>query len=232
MLELVGARSIIEHSYARARESGASRVIVATDDERIAKLMRAVGAECCMTSSDCASGSDRLAEACAQLELPAQSVVVNLQGDEPFMPPKCIDLCAQTLLANPDSAVATLAVSCETENYDNPNAVKVVLDQHQRALYFSRARIPYPRQATPQPVLRHLGIYAYRASFLSQLPQLPATPLEQSEQLEQLRILEHGQRISVAVTPTAPPPGIDSWEELRSARAYYARQAINYGSSE
>ena len=221
MLLSIGEKTIIEHSYARACASGAARVIVATDDTRIEAVMRACGAEVCLTPTSCRSGSERLAAACAQLGLVDSELVVNLQGDEPFMPPQCINLCAQTLSQNPDCPVATLAVACPKHELTDPHAVKVVLSKSNHALYFSRAPIPYARGEQSRPALRHLGIYGYRAGFLAQYTQLEPTPLEQSEQLEQLRILEHCSSIAVAISAEVPPAGIDSPADLEKAREHY-----------
>ena len=219
LLKSIAGKTILEHSYARACASGARRVIVATDDSRIEELMRRHGAEVCMTPASCASGSERLAAACAQLKIADDAIIVNLQGDEPFMPPQCIDLCAQTLAESVSCSVATLAVACPDAELNDPNAVKVVLNGVNQALYFSRAPIPYARAQQSAPSLRHLGIYAYRAGFLAQYTQLAPTPLEQTERLEQLRILEHGFAITVAISPDVPPAGIDSQDDLDKARA-------------
>ena len=223
LLQLIGDKSVLEHSYTQALQSGASRVIIATDDERIAELMQGRGAEVCMTPLQCASGSERLAWACARLQLDDERIVVNLQGDEPFMPPECINLCARNLAANPDCPVATLAVACPPGTETEPDVVKVVLDNNQRALYFSRAPIPYQRCSGYCQALRHLGIYAYRASFLQRYQQLAPVALEQAEQLEQLRVLAHGYAISVAISTQVPPAGIDNSKDLDAAREYYQR---------
>ena len=221
LLKSIAGKTILEHSYDRACASGARRVIVATDDTRIEELMRRHGAEVCMTPTSCASGSERLAAACAQLKIADDAIIVNLQGDEPFMPPQCIDLCARTLIESDNCSVATLAVVYPEAELTDPNAVKVVLNKANQALYFSRASIPYARAPQSTPSLRHLGIYAYRASFLAQYTQLAPTPLEQTERLEQLRILEHGFAIAVAISPDVPPAGIDSQDDLDKARAGY-----------
>ena len=215
----------------RAALSGAGRVVVAADDPRIVAACAEYGVQALLTRADHASGSDRLAEACVQLGLDAQAVVVNVQGDEPLIEPALIDACAALLDAHPDCAVGTAAHAIDTlADYLNPNVVKVVLDAAGRALLFSRAPLPWWRDgpqdargmpsALPEPrPLRHVGMYAYRAGFLRRFPSLGAAPLERCEALEQLRVLWHGERIAVHVTAHAPGAGVDTPEDLARVRA-------------
>jgi len=202
----------------RAQASGASQVAVATDDARIAQAVRDAGHRALMTRSDHATGTDRLAEAAAQLELAADAIVVNVQGDEPLIDPGLIAEVAQALAA---SAEASLATAChaidDPASLDNPNVVKVVLDARGYALYFSRSRVPYPRRGAPA-TFRHIGIYAYRAGFLAGYAKLAPSPLEEAESLEQLRALWHGHRIAVAVTARNVPPGVDTPQDLEVVR--------------
>jgi len=214
----------------RARLSLASEVVVATDDARIQQACEAHGVRCVMTRADHPTGSDRLAEACTLLGLDGQDAIVNVQGDEPLIDPALINACATQLELRPDCVVSTAAHPIEeAAHFGNPNVVKVVIDAQGRALYFSRAPIPWWRDA-PTPgapaggtaaPLRHIGIYGYRAGFLRRFPQLPPSPLEQAESLEQLRVLWHGERIAVHVTPDAPGAGVDTPEDLARVRAAF-----------
>jgi 3-deoxy-manno-octulosonate cytidylyltransferase (CMP-KDO synthetase) len=209
----------------RAQASGARQVVVATDEAVIADVCEAHGIRALMTRADHPSGSDRLAEACEILGLSGDDIVVNLQGDEPLMPPNLLADCAQALLASPDCVMSTVAHPIlEAGDWLNPNVVKVVLDRAQRALYFSRASIPHARgvaaDVVPQhpAALRHLGLYAYRAGFLSAFPKLAPAPIEQLEALEQLRVLWHGHRIAVHICDHAPGTGVDTPEDLERVR--------------
>ncbi len=216
----------------QARQSQAREVVVATDDARIQQACEAHGVRCVMTRADHPTGSDRLAEACVLLGLDGPDAVVNVQGDEPLIDPTLIDACAEQLSSRPDCVVSTAAHPIEEPaHFGNPNVVKVVTDAKGRALYFSRAPIPWWRDA-PTPgapygvdsqtaPLRHIGIYGYRAGFLRRFPQLPPSPLEQIESLEQLRVLWHGERIAVHVTPNAPGAGVDTPEDLARVRAAF-----------
>ncbi|MGH8183945.1 MAG: 3-deoxy-manno-octulosonate cytidylyltransferase [Rhodanobacteraceae bacterium] len=234
-LRLLAGEPLIVHVVRRARAAGAARVVVATDDVRIERALSDSGIEVCMTRADHASGSDRLAECAATLGWPDAAVVVNLQGDEPFAPAVGIRAVAEALVE--DAAdMATLATPVETaERWFDPNCVKVVRDLRGRALYFSRAPLPWARDALAHDrihvpeglqVLRHIGIYAYRAGFLKTFAELPATPLERAESLEQLRALEHGRAIAVRITPAPFPPGVDTEADLaRAERVLAARGA-------
>lgn len=219
----------------RSAASKASRVVVAADDMRIVDACSAYGIEALLTRTDHPSGSDRLAEACTQLGLPDDAIVVNVQGDEPLIDPSLIDAVAATLAARDDAAMSTAAHAIDApEDYANPNVVKTVLDVRGNAMYFSRAPIPWWRDGTmtadglrapslsPEP-LRHIGIYGYRAGFVRAFPSLPPAPIEATEALEQLRALWHGYRIAVHVSLLRPGPGIDTPEDLARVRAMLSR---------
>ncbi len=209
---------MVAHVCERARASGARSVAVATDDRRIVEAVERAGFRALMTRAEHASGTDRIAEAAAALGLGAEEIVVNVQGDEPLIEP---GLIAEVAGALERSAEASLATACHPIRNDadfaNPNVVKVVLDARGHALYFSRAGIPYPRQGKPA-AFRHVGIYAYRVSFLRRYAALPASPLEQAEALEQLRALWHGFRIVVATSAAESPPGVDTPQDLEVVR--------------
>lgn len=215
----------------RAALSQASQVVVAADAPSIVAACEAHDVRAVLTRADHPTGSDRLAEACALLGLAGDDLVVNVQGDEPLIDPKLIDECAELLARQSDCVMSTAAHPIEHANdFANPNVVKVVLDAQQRALYFSRAPIPWWRDgATPAALppatsaaLRHIGLYGYRAGFLRAFPALPPSPLEAIESLEQLRVLWHGHRIAVHVTATAPGPGVDTPQDLERVRALFA----------
>lgn len=218
-LRMLAGRPMVEHVHRRACESGAQQVVIATDDGRIASAAHDFGAEVVMTSAEHPSGTDRLAEVVERMGWPDAAVVVNLQGDEPLMPPQLLRQVAGNLASHPDAAIATLCTPiAEAREFFDPNVVKLVSDAAGYALYFSRAPIPWARDAfsadrnqLPQGLSarRHLGLYAYRASFLRAYRQLPAAPLEGIEMLEQLRALWHGYRIHVADALTQPGPGVD-----------------------
>jgi 3-deoxy-manno-octulosonate cytidylyltransferase (CMP-KDO synthetase) len=214
----------------RALQAGASQVVVAVDDQRIADaLVGQEGVQICMTRSDHASGSDRLAECAAIYGWSDDTIVVNLQGDEPFAPAAGIRAVAQAL-AGDDAPMATLATPIiDAQELFDPNVVKLARGANGRALYFSRAPLPWARDAfaadrqslpSGTPFLRHIGIYAYRTGFLARYATLARTPLEQAESLEQLRVLEHGHAIAVRLTPEPFPPGIDTLEDLERAERW------------
>ncbi|CAN5448320.1 3-deoxy-manno-octulosonate cytidylyltransferase [soil metagenome] len=214
---------MVVHVARRAVESGASRVLVATDAERVVAACQAHGVEVMLTRSDHATGTDRLAEVVTRLGLADDTLVVNVQGDEPLMPPALIGACAARLGERTDCRIATAAHAIETRaDLLNPNIVKVVLDDDGRALYFSRAPIPWPRDAGGRPAtveaLRHIGLYAYRVGFLRRFPTLAVPTAERLESLEQLRALAAGERISVLVTDSAPPSGVDTPADLEQVR--------------
>jgi 3-deoxy-manno-octulosonate cytidylyltransferase (CMP-KDO synthetase) len=231
----IGGRPMIVRVAERAAASGAQSVVVACDDLRIAQACQQAGIRAVMTRTDHASGSDRLAEACTLLGLGDETIVVNVQGDEPLIDPDLVQRCAMLLAERPDCVVSTAAHPIETvHDLANPNIVKVVLDAAQRALYFSRAPLPWwrdgyaaglaqaPSLAPQCPALRHIGLYAYRAAFLRRFPSLSPAPLEQVEALEQLRVLWHGERIAVHLATCAPGPGVDTPEDLARVRERFA----------
>jgi 3-deoxy-manno-octulosonate cytidylyltransferase (CMP-KDO synthetase) len=214
----------------RAALAGAREVVVAADDARIVSACQAHGVRALMTRADHVSGSDRLAEACELLGLAGDDIVVNVQGDEPLIDPQLIRACAEVLAKRQDCTVATAAHAMATvEEFANPNLVKVVIDRVGRALYFSRAPIPWWRDGAqhgqvalpPMPALRHVGLYAYRADTLRRFPHLPVAPLEQVESLEQLRFMWHGEGIAVHIAPQAPAAGVDTPEDLARVRLYF-----------
>ena len=229
----IAGKPMVVRVAERARASGAGRVVVATDDMRVHDAVVAHGIDACMTRADHATGTDRLAETAQQLGLADDAIVVNVQGDEPLLDPALIRGMAALLAARPDAAIATAChpIGDVAEAF-NPNVVKVVLDAAGYALYFSRATIPWARdafrestQALPPglPLYRHYGLYAYRVSFLRAFPGLAAAPIEAFEALEQLRALWHGYRIAVQVTHGTPAPGIDTPEDLARVRAIFAQ---------
>ncbi len=214
----------------RAALSNASQVVVAADSIEIVQACQAHGVRAMLTQVNHPSGSDRLAEASALLGLKPHDVVVNVQGDEPLINPELINQVAELLVQRPTASMSTAAHEIhELAEFTNPNVVKVVIDQAQLALYFSRAPIPWWRdgfangiQTLPQPApLRHIGIYAYRVGFLQSFPTLQAAPIETGEALEQLRALWHGHKIAVHITPDVPGPGVYTPEDLERVRALY-----------
>lgn len=223
-LRQIAGKPMLQHVYERATESGADQVIVATDDARIADAAGAFGADVCMTSAEHRSGTERLAEVARLREWSPDRVVVNLQGDEPLMPPELIVQCAG-LMAADDAQIATLASELESiEEFRNPNVVKVLIDRFDRAIYFSRAAIPYARSDSGSELamrcaMRHHGIYAYRVDILQQFVRAAPSPLEECEQLEQLRALAIGLRIRVGRPTVRPGPGVDTEEDLQRVAA-------------
>ncbi len=231
LAEIAGKPMVVRVAE-RALKAGAARVVVATDDERIKAAVEAHGVPTCLTRATHATGTDRLAEAVEQLGLADDAIVVNVQGDEPLLAPELIRAVAELLAATPDAAIATAChpIADPAEAF-NPNVVKVVLDRDGHALYFSRATIPWARDAfaagrdaVPRglPLYRHYGLYAYRVGFLRAFPLLAPAPIERFEALEQLRALWHGFRIVVEVTTGTPAPGVDTPEDLEHVRALYA----------
>ncbi len=230
MLLPVAGRPLVAWTHGCALASGAARVVIATDDERVAATCRELGAEVEMTSGSHPSGSDRIAEVVDRLGLADQAIVVNLQGDEPLMPPALLSQVASDLNQRPGHAIATLCVAIDdAAQLFDPAVVKVVRDRAGNALYFSRAPIPWHRDAfaaadgdvlPPTPrYYRHLGLYAYRAGFLRRFAAEGPCASELAESLEQLRALDAGERIHVAITGTAPPPGVDNQDDLLRVRA-------------
>ncbi len=209
----IAGRPMIEHVWRRASQAeGLERVVVLTDDERVAEAAAAFGAACEMTPGDCVSGTDRVAWAARRWQAAA---VVNIQGDEPLIEPAAIDRLAAHLRDHPDDPVATLAAPAAEGDLENPDVVKVVVDRRGYALYFSRAPIPYPRGGGGAASLRHVGIYGYQRDALLRLAGLEPTPLERSESLEQLRALENGIAIRVLETERGWW-GVDTIEDLQA----------------
>jgi 3-deoxy-manno-octulosonate cytidylyltransferase (CMP-KDO synthetase) len=228
----IAGKPMVVRVAERALASGAARVAVATDDERVRSVVAAHGIDVCMTRADHSTGTDRLAEAAQQLQMSDDTIVVNVQGDEPLLEPSLMREMAELLESNPTAAIATAchAINDPAEAF-NPNVVKVVVDRNGYALYFSRATIPWARDAfaasrdvvpVGMPLYRHYGLYAYRVAFLRAYPTLPPAPIEQFEALEQLRALWHGFRIVVLVTEGTPAPGVDTAEDLARVQALYA----------
>lgn len=214
-LKIIGARPMIQWVYEAVAASGAcERVLVATDAGEIVKAVEAFGGEAVMTSETCATGTDRAAEVAAGLSC---DVILNVQGDEPFISPAILCRLAEEMKKDRDLQMGTVAVPLRREEAENPSVVKVVLDAAGHALYFSRALIPYPRNLPPAGFWKHLGIYAYRREFLLHYRALPSCPPEQAESLEQLRALYHGYRIKV-LRAEEDSLGIDTPEELERAR--------------
>jgi len=227
----IGGRPMVLRVLERALLSGAESVVVATDDIRVQQAVEAAGYQALMTSPDHQSGTERLVEVAETLGWSDDTLVVNVQGDEPLIEPELIREAARQLVLHSDAVMATLAHPIHDHaDFINPNVVKVVADESGYAVYFSRAPIPWPRdafaaQATmPHELgaLRHIGLYAYRAGFLRTYASLTASPLERYEMLEQLRVLWHGHRISLGITPTAPAPGVDTQEDLERVRQLFA----------
>jgi 3-deoxy-manno-octulosonate cytidylyltransferase (CMP-KDO synthetase) len=213
-------KSLIQRVWEGVRGFEADRVLVATDDDRIADAVRRFGGEVVMTSGACASGTDRVAEAAKEI---VAEIVINVQGDEPFVEPSSLQALAAAF-RDPEVEMATLSRSATPDELANPNVVKVVTDIRGDALYFSRQAIPFARNGTPPKVFAHVGVYAYRASFLQDLSAMAPTPLEKAEALEQLRVLEHGHRIRVVPTGYTGF-GIDTPEDLERARSLLSRKA-------
>jgi 3-deoxy-manno-octulosonate cytidylyltransferase (CMP-KDO synthetase) len=223
LLALAG-KPMVQWVYERAAASGAEEVWIATDDVRIAEVARGFGAPVCLTRAEHASGTERLAEVAGQRGWPDDAIVVNLQGDEPLMPPALLGLTAAALAADAGAAMATVCARIHTAaEVFNPNVVKLVRDAAGRALYFSRAPIPWQRDAWKEGArdlpagaafYRHIGLYAYRAGFLRCWPELAPSPLEQAESLEQLRALWHGHAIAVIESGELPGPGVDTPEDV------------------
>lgn len=234
-LKDIAGCTMIERVYRCAQTSAASRVIVATDDERIVKAVESFGGEVLMTSPEHASGTDRLHEVVVKLALAPDDIVVNVQGDEPLIPAQVINQVAQNLSDNTHASAATLSEPIESINTAfDPNAVKVVSDNQGNALYFSRASIPWVRdnfdsEAPSLPanglMQRHIGIYAYRVSLLNKFVEWPVSILEANEKLEQLRILSNGHKIHVAPVCAPVPGGVDTPEDLIAVQAFFSEES-------
>jgi 3-deoxy-manno-octulosonate cytidylyltransferase (CMP-KDO synthetase) len=227
LLEIQG-KTMVQRVWEQACLSGAERVVIATDDSRIVEVAQAFGAQVCMTSVEHSSGTDRLQEVVAELGLADDHRVVNVQGDEPLIPPQVIDQVAANLSAHPHASIATLCEDIDDiEDLINPNVVKVISDAQGMALYFSRAPIPWPRDAfvhgrdvmpSAGNWYRHIGLYAYRVEFLHQFVSWPVAPEEQLESLEQLRALHNGVGIHVDRAVHTVPAGVDTHDDLLLVR--------------
>jgi len=223
-LAQIAGKPMIEWVYRQAAQSGASEVIVATDDERIVAACKKFGAPAELTSGEHASGTDRIAELARRFAWADDQIVVNVQGDEPLISPLCIAQTARLLGWHPQAAIATLTAPLEGENeFRDPNFVKVVTDKDGWALYFSRAPIPWPRDGGMPAVRRHIGLYAYRAAGLKAISAAPACALEETERLEQLRALWLGLKIIVANAVEPPSPHVDTPEDLDKIRRFLER---------
>jgi 3-deoxy-manno-octulosonate cytidylyltransferase (CMP-KDO synthetase) len=225
LVEIAG-QTLIEHVYRRACSSNAESVIIATDSEKVCELAGGFGAMAVMTSTDHQSGSDRIAECIGILGWPQDTLVVNLQGDEPLMPATCLDQVAELLQRSPAADVASLYLPIrDTSELNDSNVVKVVTTQSGHALYFSRSMVPFPRGVEPEDVIsdevpwkRHVGLYAYRAGALLEFTRMPPGELETLERLEQLRFLESGRTIAMARAADFIPAGVDSPADLERVR--------------
>ena len=228
----IGGAPMVVRVAQRAQLSQAENVVVATDSPEVMRQCARFGIQAVITASTHASGSDRLAEACTLLGLPDDTVVVNVQGDEPLIDAALIDAVARVLTERPDCAMSTAAYAIDSlQDYINPNIVKVVLDARDTAMYFSRAPIPFGRDdagkvlpASPKP-LRHVGIYGYRVGFLKAFPALSPSPIEQLECLEQLRALRHGYKIAVHTTLRFTGIGVDTPADLQAARELFLKSS-------
>lgn len=225
-LRLLAGKPLLQHVYEQAGKSRATSVIIATDDDRIKQAAEGFGADVCMTSTTHQSGTERLAEVIDIKGLAPDEVIVNLQGDEPMMPPACLDQVAGLLADDAECKMASLCEPLESaDELFDPNIVKVVLNKHQQAIYFSRAPVPWHRDAFTDNArvlpneadlyYRHIGLYAYRAGFVKQYLQLTPSPIEKAESLEQLRVLWHGDKIAMAIALAPTGPGIDTEQDLQ-----------------
>lgn len=242
LLDIAG-KPMLQRVWERARASAAERVVVATDDARVADVVADFGGEVCMTRASHESGTDRLQEVAEQLGLDDDRIIVNVQGDEPLIPPAAIDQVAQNLASSERAGIATLARRIRSaDEVFNPNVVKVVVDNSLHALYFSRAPLPWDRESWSANAIdrdaplagewaRHIGIYAYRVEFLHRFVQWPMGRLEQLEKLEQLRALENGVAIHVDEATAVIPPGVDTAEDLEYVRALLQQEAAGGGAA-
>jgi 3-deoxy-manno-octulosonate cytidylyltransferase (CMP-KDO synthetase) len=233
LLDIAG-KPMVVRTAEQASRSNAQRVVVATDDDAILTIVQKYGFDALLTRADHPTGTDRLAEAAAHLSLNDNAIVVNVQGDEPLIDPEQINLVADLLARSPQAAMATCAAPIRSiEALFDPNAVKVVCNQRQQALYFSRAPIPWARDALADgqrrlaqgiPALHHIGLYSYRVSFLKKFPTLPIGPLETFESLEQLRALENGYSIVVHTSNSHPAAGVDTEADLMRVRQVFSNR--------
>lgn len=232
VLREVGGKPVIRHVWEVARRSGAAEIVVATDNDEVVDVCRGFGADVQLTSAQHQSGTDRATEVARARGWEATTIVVNLQGDEPLMPPALVRRAALLLADDAEAHIATLCHPIHVpDDWLNPNVVKVVMDRRGYALYFSRAPIPWKRdgasrEAPQMPAglaYRHIGLYAYRVAALAEFSELPPSPIEDCEALEQLRALTHGFRIRMGVVDDAPPRGVDTEEDLRAVAALLSR---------
>lgn len=231
LLDIAG-KPMLQHVYERACESAAGNVIIATDDQRILQAAQAFGAQACLTSTAHQSGTDRIQEVAAILGLAEDAIVVNVQGDEPLIPPTVINQVAANLSQHPEAGISTLCEQItDPGEVADPNAVKVVMDSNGLALYFSRAGIPY-NAGGAGACYRHIGIYGYRVAVLNQFVGWPQAELEIIEKLEQLRALHNGVRIHVAICSERIPPGVDTERDLEAVRSYLAGQKLGAAGRE
>lgn len=232
-LRLLAGKPLVQHVFERAMESGAEEVVIATDDERIREAAEGFGAAVCMTSPQHRSGTERLAEVASRRHYAADTIVVNLQGDEPLLPPPLLRQVAEDLAVHPAASIATLyAPLTQASQLFDPNVVKVVMDHRGYALYFSRAPIPWDRDRfalssaqmdANADYCRHIGLYAYRAGFLREYVDRPPCQMEQLESLEQLRALWYGYRIHLSRALPEPAPGVDTEEDLSRVERFLRR---------
>ncbi|GDY25849.1 3-deoxy-manno-octulosonate cytidylyltransferase [Agarivorans sp. Toyoura001] len=223
-LQDIAGKTMIERVYQQACKSGAERVVIATDDQRIVEVANSFNAEVILTADTHESGTERLAEVCERLNFADDTIVVNVQGDEPLIPPAVISQVAGLLDKAPEVKMASLSVPItdDTDIHD-PNVVKVVCDKDDHALYFSRSAVPHERDGGWRSELysRHIGIYAYRCHFVGEYLQLSPSPIEKIEKLEQLRVLWHGYKIKMAQAIETPAHGVDTPEDLEKIRALF-----------
>lgn len=228
VLRQIAGKPLVRHVWEAARKSGAEEIVIATDSDEVLQACRAFGADACLTAATHQSGTDRAHEVARQRRWSDSTIVVNLQGDEPLMPPTLVQQAAALLAEDPQAHIASLCHPLHSlEEWLNPNVVKLVMDRRGYALYFSRAPIPWKRDGSQREfprlpeglAYRHIGLYAYRVSALSEFSQLPPSPLEDCEALEQLRALTHGLRIRMGIIDTPPPRGVDTEEDLQAVAA-------------
>lgn len=232
VLREIGGKPVVRHVWEVARRSGADEIVVATDSDEVLQVCRSFGAEAQLTSPQHQSGTDRTNEIARSHGWDARTVVVNLQGDEPLMPPALVRQAAELLTGDAEAHIASLCHPIHAlEEWLNPNVVKLVMDRRGYALYFSRAPIPWKRDGATReaPLMpdglafRHIGLYAYRVAALAEFSQLPPAPLEECEALEQLRALTHGFRIRMGIVENPPPRGIDTEDDLKAVAALLGR---------
>ncbi|TXI11937.1 MAG: 3-deoxy-manno-octulosonate cytidylyltransferase [Polynucleobacter sp.] len=224
----IAGKPMVVRVAERALLSGASRVVVAVDDQSIFDACQAHGLDVMLTSNQHPTGTDRLSEVASRLQLSDDTIVVNVQGDEPLIPAELITQVAETLAQHPSADIATAALAIEDlAEVNNPNVVKVAMSQSGQALYFSRAPIPFSRdpQKYHAKCFRHIGMYAYKAGFLKEFSKLAPAPIEEAESLEQLRAMWYGYTIQVLITDAAPPPGVDTAEDLERVRQVFKNPA-------